>query len=166
MVTGLIRILAPGTQTHEGLAADAAAFSGECFSGLGWLCETKARSCLSQMHLFSETSKSGVAKNECYSWAPVLSHHLSLGGLRCWNWLQFLHCSEMPSRPESLWRNMVEICASACPSCWRREHSVFHTLRRHTWCPVQIFHLLKDKDRGGRRANHCWPAWLPLCYNV
>lgn len=53
MVTGVIRIfLVPGTQRHEGLAADAATFSGDHFSVTGWLCEAKAKSCPSQIHLF------------------------------------------------------------------------------------------------------------------
>lgn len=38
MVTGVIKIfLVPGTRFCEGLAADTAAFSGECFSSLVWL---------------------------------------------------------------------------------------------------------------------------------
>lgn len=89
MATGVIRIfLVPGTQRHEDLAADTAAFSGEPF-GLGWLCEAKARSCLSQIHLFSETSESGQGKTECYSGALRLSRHLSRGGVTCWTQLGF-----------------------------------------------------------------------------
>lgn len=146
MATGVIRIFfVSGTRFCEGLAADTAAFSGECFSSLVWLCETKAKSHLSQIYLFLETSKSGMAKTECYSQVSMLSQLPSLGGVRCWTWLQFLHCREELSHPVSLWKTTVKVPISACPSRWRRKHCVSHIFWRHTWPPVEIFYLLKDR---------------------
>lgn len=76
-----------------------------CFPGLGWLCEIKARSCLSQIHFSSEALKSGVAKAECRRQALVLmlSRHLSLKEIQCWTWIQLIPCGEKPSHPESPW---------------------------------------------------------------